>query len=45
VLVLGNHQPTLASYRLVLDGTIAGFPTTWRMLRQLLAAGRRPMCS
>jgi hypothetical protein len=37
LLVIGNYQATLASYQRVLDGTIGGFPTTWRVLRQLLA--------
>lgn len=36
VIVLGNYQATLASYRRILDGDIGGFPTTWRVLRQLL---------
>lgn len=38
VLVLGNYQATLDSYRRIADGTIGGFPTTWRVLRQLLAS-------
>ncbi len=37
VMVLGNYQATLASYGRILDGSIGGFPTTWRVLRQLLA--------
>lgn len=37
VLVLGNCQASRASYQRVLDGDIGGFPTTWRVLRQLLA--------
>ena len=38
VLVLGNYQATLSSYRRILSGKIGGFPTTWRVLRQLLAS-------
>jgi len=37
VLVLGNYQASRASYQRVLDREIGGFPTTWRVLRQLLA--------
>jgi hypothetical protein len=37
VLVLGNYQATLSSYHR-LDGSIGGFATTWRVLRQLLAS-------
>lgn len=40
VLVLGNYQASLASYQRILSGDIAGFPTTWRVLRQLLASIR-----
>lgn len=36
VLVLGNYQATASSYRRLLDGTIGGFPTTWRVLSRLL---------
>lgn len=38
VVVVGNYQATLASYRRVLAGEIGGFPSTWRVLRRLLAA-------
>lgn len=38
ILVLGNYQATLASYQRILDQSIGGFPTTWRVLRQLLYA-------
>lgn len=37
VMVLGNFQATLTSYRRIVDGTIGGFPVTWRALRHLLA--------
>ena len=37
VLVLGNYQATLSSYERIVSGEIAVFPTTWRVLRQLLA--------
>lgn len=37
-LVLGNYQATLSSYQRVLDGSIGGFPTTWRVLRRVLAS-------
>ncbi|HVB00555.1 MAG TPA: uracil-DNA glycosylase family protein [Acidimicrobiales bacterium] len=36
VLVLGNYQATLSSYRRILSGELGGFPTTWRNLRLLL---------
>lgn len=32
-----NGQATRASYRQICDGTIGGFPTIWRVLRQLMA--------
>jgi hypothetical protein len=38
VLVLGNYQATRSSYQRILDGDIGGFPTTWRVLGQLLAS-------
>lgn len=38
VLVIGNYQATLRSYRRILSGEIGGFPTTWRNLRLLLHA-------
>jgi len=40
LLVLGNYQASRASYQRILDGGIGGFPTTWRVLRQLLASTR-----
>ncbi len=40
VLVLGNYQATRASYQRILDGDMGGFPTTWRVLRQMLASTR-----
>ncbi len=40
VLVLANYQASRDSYRRILDGDIGGFPTTWRVLRQLLASTR-----
>lgn len=38
VVVVGNYQATLASYQRILAQDIGGFPTTWRVLRQLLAS-------
>lgn len=38
VMVLGNFQATVTSYRRIVDGAIGGFPVTWRALRHLLAA-------
>lgn len=38
VLVVGNCQAILTSYRRILDRTIGGFATTWRVLRQLMAS-------
>ena len=40
VLVLGNYQASRASYQRILDGDIGRFPTTWRVLRQMLASTR-----
>ena len=40
VLVLGNYQASRASYQRILDGDIGGLPTTWRVLRQMLASTR-----
>jgi hypothetical protein len=37
LMVLGNFQATVSSYRQVVDGTIGGFPVTWRALRTILA--------
>lgn len=38
VLVLGNYQASRASYQRIVEGHIGGFPTTWWVLRQLLAS-------
>ena len=38
VVVLGNYQATVNSYRRILARDLGGFPTTWRVLRQLLAS-------
>jgi len=37
-LVVGNYQATVSSYQRILDGSIGGFPTTWRVLRCVLAS-------
>lgn len=37
VMVIGNYQASLSSYRDVLAGKRLGFPTTWRVLRRLMA--------
>ena len=37
VMVIGNYQASLRSYRRLLDGETRGFPTTWRVLRRLMA--------
>ncbi len=38
MVVVGNYQATLQSYRRILARDLGGFPTTWRALRQLLAS-------
>lgn len=38
VIVLGNYQSTISSYRRILSGEIGGLPTTWRNLAKLLEA-------
>jgi hypothetical protein len=37
VMVVGNYQATWKSYQRVCHEGLGGFPTTWRVLRQLLA--------
>lgn len=38
IIVLGNYQATANSYRRLADGSLGGFPTTWRALAKLMAA-------
>ena len=38
VIVLGNYQASITSYRRILSGEIGGLPTTWRNLAKLLGA-------
>jgi hypothetical protein len=39
VIVVGNYQATRASYQLLLcDGSVGGFPATWRELPRLLVS-------
>ncbi|MDQ1359609.1 MAG: hypothetical protein QOG44_3982, partial [Acidimicrobiaceae bacterium] len=38
LVVVGNYQATVRSYHRILARDLGGFPTTWRVLRQLLAS-------
>jgi hypothetical protein len=38
VIVVGNYQATWDSYKSLCAGEFGGFPTTWRVLRQLLTS-------